>query len=119
MKIIYLVISMLISFNSYSNIKRFSKVKSDINVRFTKLKDLTKCNLKISSGYRTVKQNRRVNGARYSYHLKDLARDVVKDTQCKLTYRQIGLVALSLFQGVIVYKTHIHVDLRSTRYHRL
>jgi len=80
------------------------------------LSKLTKCKLKITSGYRTKLKNTQVGGVINSLHLKNLARDIVIINNCKYTYMQLGEIASLIIPGVIVYPNHIHVDMRKKRY---
>ena len=83
-------------------VKRKSLLEQDIN-----------CKLTITSGDRSEEKNKEVGGSSNSYHLKPgMAIDVVKDKDCKLTYKEIGSRAKPYFKGIIWYKKHIHLDLR-------
>ena len=64
----------------------------------------------ITSGYRTSKHNKKVGGAKRSYHLRGMAVDMY----CKyLTHAQLGRRALNCdFTTAIVYKSHVHLDIR-------
>lgn len=73
------------------------------------------CNTTITSGYRSKEDNKRVGGAKHSYHLKNEAIDFVIDVPglmkvlCKTYYisdaKELGI-------SVILYKKHIHMDVR-------
>lgn len=92
---------------------------SIIDNKVLELQAISKCKLKVTSGYRTKKKNKAVGGAPNSYHLRNLARDIVFKGQCKLTYPDLGRMAKELFNGVIVYHNHLHVDLRKKKFHKL
>lgn len=81
-----------------------------------KLEEKISCKLTISSADRTSEHNKRVGGAKNSYHLQNgMALDLQKDKDCKLSYYEIGLAAKDFFNGVIYYSKHIHVDLRKDK----
>lgn len=72
----------------------------------------------ITSGYRTAEQNKRVGGARYSYHIRGMAADI----------RANGMTAKELAKkldeivpnecGIIVYKNWVHFDVRQNKYRK-
>ena len=93
-------------------------MSSTIDNKVLRLQHLSGCRLKISSGYRTPKENRRVGGAPKSLHLSDKARDIVIVGKCPHNYRSLALIAAGLFKGVISYETHLHVDLRKRKFHK-
>lgn len=72
----------------------------------------------INSAYRTPSWNKRVNGAKYSYHQVGMAADIqIKDISTK----DIAKVASDLLMdegGVIRYTNFVHVDVRSKRYRK-
>lgn len=74
--------------------------------------------LKITSGYRCVKHNAAVGGAKSSKHLYGIAADV-KDPTGKLNPVALGILANHTFGGVGIYwygtAAFIHVDLRKTK----
>lgn len=98
---------------SIPNIDLIKKLDSKI----IQLSDLSNCTLTITSGKRSKERNFRVGGARNSYHLKDLARDIITDKDCKYSYLQLGYMAKLLFPGVIVYRSHLHLDMRANKFH--
>jgi len=83
---------------------------SSIDRKISKIrKGLPKhCRFRITSGHRTKEHNRRIGGAKFSYHLMDRARDIV--TNCSKI-----VVDLAEEHGLssIKYKGHIHLDDRS------
>ena len=88
----------------------------EIDKRIRQLEKVTGCKFKVSSGNRSKARNKRVGGAKNSYHLKkDQARDITKVSRrsCSLSYAQLARLARLTFPGVIYYKKHLHLDLRS------
>ena len=72
-----------------------------------KIQNETKCSVTITSGYRSVAHNKKVGGAKHSYHLTDRARDVVP----KCDIKRWSSMACK-YVSVIAYKTHVHIDNR-------
>lgn len=74
--------------------------------------------LKITSGYRCVKHNTAVGGAKSSKHLYGIAADVKAPTG-KLNPVALAILASSTFGGVGVYwygtAAFVHVDVRKTK----
>lgn len=74
--------------------------------------------LKITSGYRCVKHNAAVGGAKSSKHLYGIAADV-KDPTGKLNPVALAILASNTFGGVGVYwygtAAFVHVDVRKTK----
>lgn len=72
----------------------------------------------INSGYRTETQNKKVGGARYSYHIRGMAADI----------RANGMTAKELAKeldriipkecGIIVYEDWVHFDVRYKKYRK-
>lgn len=81
-------------------------------VNYRQLQILTKCKYVVSSGYRDIEHNKRVGGATRSLHLKAKALDLVISRLCRTSRKKIIRIAKKLFNKVIVYNTHIHVDMR-------
>lgn len=67
------------------------------------------CPIIITSGLRSIKHNKKVGGAKNSYHLKNRARDIV--APC-LTTQELAKICKKHVNGVIVYKKHVHIDNR-------
>ncbi len=74
----------------------------------------TGCKMIITSGYRTKAHNKKVGGAKNSYHLTDRARDLVpKDKNC-IGIKQLGEIACK-YTSTIVCSRHIHIGNREKR----
>lgn len=68
----------------------------------------------ITSAYRTPEYNRRVNGAKASYHLQGRAFDIVVKGR---TPQEVAQYAQTLgILGIIQYSGFVHVDSRTTCY---
>lgn len=66
--------------------------------------------LHITSGYRTPKHNKKVGGASRSFHMKGMAVDCYS---LHLSHKKLAEWALACgFTTAIVYKTHVHLDIR-------
>jgi len=88
------------------------------NILFKVLKDASNCDFTISSGHRSKKHNKRVGGAKNSFHLTGQALDLVP--KCNKPFSYIARQAIKAgFSGVIVYKKHIHVDIGIRKYYKL
>ena len=74
------------------------------------------CGAVVTSSDRTAKENTRVGGVSNSYHLNGEALDVAFPN-CLTSMEDLGKIARKYFNGVIVYKRHIHVDIRKTPYY--
>lgn len=74
----------------------------------------TKCKLTITSHWRTPKQNKKVGGAKNSYHLYGRALDVVAKgaDYCKVLFENL---ALEHGLSVIKYEGHTHIDNRENQ----
>lgn len=71
--------------------------------------------IRINSAYRTIPYNKKIGGAKESYHTKGMAFDIVVegvplDEVCKYA-QSIGI------KGIIKYNTFVHVDARSNVYY--
>lgn len=68
----------------------------------------------INSAYRTESYNKKVGGAKSSYHMKGQAFDIAVKGHTPL---EVARYAQSLnINGIIQYNSFVHVDSRSTRY---
>ena len=72
----------------------------------------------ITSGYRTPEHNKKVGGAKYSFHMRGMAADItVKDMTPKDVAKELNkLVPNSC--GIIVYKSWVHFDTRNSKYRK-
>ena len=77
-----------------------------------KLQYKTKCSIHITSGKRSISHNKKVGGAKHSYHLTDRARDLVVNAECD---KKAFALEACKYASVIQYKTHFHIDNRRKR----
>jgi uncharacterized protein YcbK (DUF882 family) len=70
--------------------------------------------IKITSGYRTIEHNRKVNGDFDSSHLKGLAADIYCENN---VYRYLILqyALLLRVKRIGIYKKHIHIDIDKSK----
>lgn len=72
--------------------------------------------IKIISGYRTEDYNKKINGAKKSYHIRGGAIDFICDTYIT-DYKKIVYIAKELgIKGIGTYNNFIHIDLRYEEY---
>ena len=72
----------------------------------------------ITSGYRTPARNSSVGGAKYSYHMRGMAADiVVKSMNAKEVAKKLDKIIPSSC-GIIVYNTWVHIDTREKKYRK-
>lgn len=72
----------------------------------------------ITSGYRTPEHNKKVGGAKYSYHMRGMAADIiVKDMTPKDVAKELNKLAPNSC-GIIVYKSWVHFDTRNKKYRK-
>lgn len=97
------------------------RLNKNIIKKYESLKQVFPCELKISSGWRSKAHNHRIGGVRHSYHLRGMAIDVILKKngakKCTKTLRQLAISALPIFEGVILYRTHVHLDVGNRVYH--
>ena len=68
----------------------------------------------INSAYRTESYNKKVGGAKSSYHMKGQAFDIVVKSHTPL---EVARFAQSIgITGIIQYNNFVHVDSRQTKY---
>lgn len=85
---------------------------SEIDVKLKKVIP-NNCKIHITSGFRNREHNKKVGGAKRSYHLFDRARDFKTiPRSCRLKIIQN---ALRTGLTVILYKTHLHIDDRNNQ----
>ena len=87
---------------------------AEIDKSVAKLSEITGCDMIITSGFRSKKDNDRVGGAKHSFHLTDRARDLVpKDRSC-ISIKELGKIACG-FTSTLIYKKHLHIDNRKKK----
>ncbi len=84
----------------------------DITLRLIEME--TGCKMKVTSGYRTKAHNRRVGGAKKSYHLKDMARDIIPVRSGCISLKKLAKIACK-YTTTISYYNHVHIDSRKQR----
>ena len=86
------------------------KIDSELLDKLQKLRDEIGKPIIINSGYRTEEYNKKVGGAKKSYHMQGKAVDIrvngMKPKEIAKVAEKIG------FNGVGVYKNFLHVDVR-------
>ena len=110
--ILLIILLFIYTTNTYSSINKLDPI---IYKKLQLLEKDIKCKLFITSGYRTKKHNRKVGGARNSYHLRGKALDL-SPIKCNITLYTLFIISRKYFRGVIKYPNHIHVDIRKRTY---
>lgn len=87
-------------------------MNKDFMLKLQRLRTTVGVRFKITSGFRTVAQNNKVNGAKDSRHLTGNAVDISHVDWNGYTKRQFVTAALAQGLSVGIYKTHFHVDNR-------
>ncbi len=88
-------------------------IDSDLVKRMEKLREYCGFPLRITSGYRSPDKNEEVGGANASFHLKGQAVDVsIKGFSSSMLYRFLKGSFLAGFGGIILYPSHVHLDIR-------
>lgn len=82
--------------------------------KLQKIRDHFGAPITINSAYRTESYNKKVGGAKSSYHMKGQAFDIVVKGHTPLEVAQFAQ-SISI-PGIIQYNTFVHVDSRPTRY---
>ncbi len=86
------------------------KIDSELLQKLQQLRDLIGKPIMVNSGYRTPEYNKRVGGAKNSYHMQGKAVDIkvngLSISELKANALEVG------FNGVGVYKNFLHVDIR-------
>jgi len=108
------IFTLLIAFSQEAN-----SLDPAIHIKLNKLERATGCDLKINSGDRSRSHNKAVGGVPNSYHIRNKAIDVGLLKACGKSLRWIAKKATKYFRGVILYKTHIHLDIRQSVYHNI
>lgn len=82
--------------------------------KLQKIRDHFGAPIIINSAYRTESYNKKVGGAKSSYHMKGQAFDIVVKGHAPL---EVARFAESIgITGIIQYNTFVHVDSRATKY---
>lgn len=103
-----LLILLLLTMPASAKIKNIDKI-------LIKIEKESGCKLRVTSGYRTKKQNRRVGGAPKSFHLLDRARDFHSAKRKKgCGIKRLAKIACK-YATTIRYKFHVHVDDRKDK----
>lgn len=72
----------------------------------------------ITSGYRTPEWNKKVGGAKNSYHMRGMAADIkVNGMTPKELAKELNKIAADEC-GIIVYKNWVHFDVRTKKYRK-
>lgn len=79
------------------------------------LRDKVGLPLTINSGFRCVKHNTAVGGAKNSQHLYGTAADVALPQGYSAVQFASAAESLSLFDGIGIYDNFIHLDVRGTK----
>lgn len=73
----------------------------------------------ITSGYRTPEHNKKVGGAKYSYHIRGCAADIkVKGMTPEEVAKALNKIAPNKSCGIIVENSWTHFDTRINRYRK-
>lgn len=92
-------------------------IDSDLVLFLEKVRKIIKAPIAVTSGYRSVRKNIDVGGAKNSYHLKGEAVDILTlNLRPDQIYIVIKEAMLSGIKGIIVYPHHIHFDLRTLEF---
>jgi uncharacterized protein YcbK (DUF882 family) len=72
----------------------------------------------ITSGYRTPARNKKVGGAKYSYHMRGMAADIrIEGMTAKEIANKLNKI-IPFGCGIIVYASWVHVDTRPNKYRK-
>ena len=87
---------------------------SEFLSKIQELRDAIGRPIKVTSGFRCNHHNTSVGGAKNSYHTLGRAADI----KCLgVGVDQLAECAREIFNGVIIYKSWVHVDTRKKVYH--
>lgn len=96
----------------YSSDTMTAEMNKEFMIKLQRLRTAVGVKFKISSGYRSIAQNKKVKGASDSQHLVGNAADISHAEWNGYTRRQFVTAALAQGLSVGIYKTHFHVDNR-------
>ena len=86
------------------------KIDSELLQKLQQLRDLIGKPIIINSGYRTESYNKKVGGAKNSYHMQGKAVDIKVNG---MKPKEIAKIAEEKgFTGIGIYKNFLHVDVR-------
>ena len=89
------------------------KIDSELLQKLQQLRDLIGKPIMVNSGYRTPEYNKRVGGAKNSYHMQGKAVDIKING---LGPKEIAKKAEKIgFNGVGIYKNFVHLDIRPVK----
>ena len=72
----------------------------------------------INSGYRTPERNKKVDGAKYSYHMRGMAADIrINGMSAKEIADKLDKIIPNEC-GIIVYSKWVHIDTRTSKYRK-
>lgn len=72
----------------------------------------------ITSGYRTPTRNKKVGGAKYSYHMRGMAADIrIEGMTAKEIANKLNKI-IPFGCGIIVYESWVHIDTRRNTYRK-
>lgn len=72
----------------------------------------------INSGYRTPPRNKKVGGAKYSYHMRGMAADIrINGMSAKEIADKLNKIIPNEC-GIIVYNAWVHLDTRTKKYRK-
>ena len=106
LKMAGLVLGMIVAFLTIRS------AMAGIDDNLSRIQKEVPCKIKVHSAKRSKKHNKRVGGAPNSYHLYDRARDI--SARC-ISMKKLGKIAKKYTNGVIVYKSHVHIDDRPNK----
>lgn len=92
-----------------------ARAQESIGTIYAAIQAEVPCKIRIHSSKRTPEHNKRVGGAPNSYHLKGRALDI--SAKC-LSHKELGKIAIKHANGVLVYKSHVHIDNRPNKLYK-
>ena len=89
----------------FSEARAASVIQDDLK----KIQKEVPCKIQVHSAFRSPKHNKRVGGAKNSYHLLGRALDI--SAPC-MSHSALSKIARKHVNGVLLYKSHVHIDNR-------